>query len=250
VEAFRDPEVRRALGMALDVPGIIRDLRLEDFVEPAYGPYPPIFGDLNDPARDRPLAHDPAGARRILESKGWRDTNGDGVLEKDGKPFRFTLLTNSGNQRRLDVTQMVQAQWRTIGVDAQLQRQDQNTVFSRETDAKDFEAVLNGWGVALDPDLSLFFGPEGGYNIVSYDNPAVAGLIRQAQAEPTLEAANPLWRQVARQIVQDQPYTWLYYYDGLSAVGDRLHGMKVDTYGAFQNTWEWWIPTDRQRRGR
>jgi peptide/nickel transport system substrate-binding protein len=249
VEAFRDPEVRRALGMAIDVPRIIRELQLEDFVQPAYGPYPPIFADLFDARRDLPLRHDPAGARRILESRGWRDTNGDGILDRDGKPFRFTLLTNAGNQRRADVTQQVQAQWRAIGVDAQLAKQDQNTVIERETERKDYEAVLNGWGVALDPDISNFFTPGGGFNIVSYENPEVTALIERAKQERTYPASTSLWRAAAERVVRDQPYTWLYYYDDLSAANDRLRGMKVDTYGAFQNTWEWWIPVDRQRRG-
>jgi peptide/nickel transport system substrate-binding protein len=248
VEAFRDPEVRRALGMAIDVPRIIRELQLEDFVEPAFGPYPPIFADLFDASRDRPLAYDQAGAKRLLESRGWRDSDGDGVLDKDGKPLRFTLLTNAGNQRRADVSQQVQHQWRAIGVDARLQTQDQNTLLDRETESKDFEATLNGWGVPLDPDISVFFLPGGHFNIVSYDNPEVNQLIQRAQAEATYAGAVPLWRAASERVVRDQPYTWLYYYDQLSAAGERLRGMKVDSYGAFQNTWEWWIPRDRQRR--
>jgi ABC-type transport system substrate-binding protein len=73
-------------------------------------------------------------------------------------------------------------------------------------------------------------------------------LIQQAQAEPTYERAASIWRAAAERAVRDQPYTWLYYYDNLSASNGRVHGMKVDTYGAYQNTWEWWIPADRQRR--
>ena len=247
VPAFADADVRRALGMAIDVPGIIRDLGLESFVAPAFGPYPPIFRDLFDPARDRPLAHDPEGARRLLASRGWRDSDGDGVLDRDGQALRFTLLTNTGNQRRADVSQLIQAQWRAIGVDARLQRLDQATVMDRET-GKEYEAVLNGWQVSLDPDLSVFFAPETEYNIVSYQDPEVTALMDRARAAPTQETAAPLWRAAAERIVRDQPYTWLYYYDQLSAANDRVHGMKVDTYGAFQNTWEWWIPADRQRR--
>jgi peptide/nickel transport system substrate-binding protein len=248
VPAFADPQIRRALGMAIDMPGIIRDLQLGDYVQQAYGPYPPIFKDLFDAERDRPLAHDPAGARRILESRGWRDTNGDGIVEKDGKPFQFTLLTNAGNQRRADMTQMIQSQWRAIGVDARLRQLDQNTVVALETENQDYEAVLNGWGVGLDPDLSNFFLRGGPYNINFYENAEVTQLIERAQLEPTYERAAAGWRAVANRVVQDQPYTWLDYYDVLSGAGNRLHGMKVDTYGAYQNVWEWWIPADQQQR--
>jgi hypothetical protein len=68
----------------------------------------------------------------------------------------------------------------------------------------------------------------------------------QALAQPTAERADPLWRAAAERIVQDQPYTWLYFYDQLTAVSDRLRGVRVDTYGAYQNLWEWWIPRAQQ----
>lgn len=72
-------------------------------------------------------------------------------------------------------------------------------------------------------------------------------MIDQALAQPTAETANPLWRATAERIVQDQPYTWLYFYDPLTAVAGRLRGVRVDSYGAYQNLWEWWIP--RELRG-
>ncbi len=62
--------------------------------------YSPIFADLHDREGMRPLGHDPEEARRILAAKGYRDSNGDGIVERDGEPFSFSLVTNAGNQRR------------------------------------------------------------------------------------------------------------------------------------------------------
>jgi peptide/nickel transport system substrate-binding protein len=90
---FNDPEVRRALGMALDRQAIVDTIwkgyaRLSDS---------PVVTAVwaHDPAL-RPLPHDPAGARRILAAKGWAP-GADGILRRDGKPFKFELLTNAGN---------------------------------------------------------------------------------------------------------------------------------------------------------
>lgn len=243
--AFADPQVRRALGMALDVPGIIRSLGMEEFVTPAAGPYSPIFRDLHDPQRMRPLAFDTVGARRLLDERGWRDADGDGVREKDGKPLRFTLLTNAGNARRNDVTQIVQQQWKRVGVDARL-RQVETVTFLTAVQEKKFEVALGSWGVALSPDITGPFRTGGPQNAVSYDNPEVNRMMDRALAQPTPETANPLWRAAAERIVQDQPYTWLYFYDQLTAVSDRLRGVRVDSYGAYQNLWEWWIPRAEQ----
>ena len=244
--AFRDPEIRRALGLAVDVQGIIRALQMEEYTTPAAGPYSPIMEDLYDPQRTPLLGHDPERARQILEAKGWRDADGDGIREKDGRPLRFTLLTNAGNQRRADVSQILQQQWKQVGADVRLQQLEFNTFMERQV-KEEYDAVLGGWGVQLSPDLTGLWAPDADFNIVSYRNPEAARLMEQAKAQPTAEKANPYWRAAAERIVQDQPYTWLYFYDTVVALNDRLRNVEVNPYGAFQNPWEWWIPKDRQR---
>ncbi len=244
--AFADPEVRRALGLALDLPAMLRALQMEEFAEPAAGPYAPIFTGLYDPKLTPPLGHDPERARQILESKGWRDTDGDGILDKEGRPFRFTLVTNAGSPRRADVSQIAQQQWRQIGVDVQLRQLEFNT-FMQNLMAKEYEAALGGWSVGLSADLASLWGPDSPFNITGFSTPEASALLERALEQPTPERAAPLWKDFASEVVEAQPYTWLYFYDIVDAVGPRLRGMKVDTYGSYQNTWEWWIPRSLQR---
>lgn len=246
--AFGDPEIRRALGLALDVEGIIGALQMEEWAVAAAGPYSPIFTDLQDPERVAPLGFDTAAASRILTAKGWIDRDGDGIRENaEGRPFQFTLLTNSGNQRRADATQIIQQQWRRIGVDARLQTMETNTFFARLAE-KRFEATLSGWQVALSPDVSTAWREKSPYNFVSYENPEMVALMERALAAPSAEAAAPFWRQAAAQMVADQPYTWLFFFDQVDGRRSRIRGMKVDTYGPYQNAWEWWIPRAEQRQ--
>lgn len=245
VEAFRDPQVRRALGMAVDVPAIIRALQMEGFARPAGGPYGPVFGALYDSASMPPLPYDTAGARRLLAGRGWRDTDGDGILDRDGRPLRFRLTTNSGNARRNGLVQLVQRQWRLIGVDARIEQVETTTLLEALT-GKTYEAAAGGWAVSLDPDLAPILSGDSRINIVSFRDAEVERLWRRAREQPTAERATPYWRSAARRIVAAQPYTFLYFYDGLSAGTDRLRGVKVDTYGAYQNVWEWWVPADRR----
>ncbi|HEX6925760.1 MAG TPA: ABC transporter substrate-binding protein [Longimicrobiaceae bacterium] len=247
-EAFADPEIRRALGMAINVEGILEALQMTEFAVRASGPYPPIFADLYDPQMTPLLPYDPDQAREILSRKGWVDNNGDGIVEKDGKPFRFTLVTNSGNQRRADVSQIVQQQWRQIGVDAQLRSLEFNT-FMDALVREDYEAALGGWGVPLSADLTGMWSPESPFNIVSYANPEAQRLFELALAQPTEEAAIPYWKQAAAKLVEDQPYTWLFYMDQVNGINERVRGVKVNTFGPYQNAWEWWIPEDQQRGG-
>jgi peptide/nickel transport system substrate-binding protein len=238
---FADPRVRRALSLAVDVPAIARQLRMEEWVTPAPGPFPPILRDFHDPRTMRPLAQDTARARRLLDEAGWRDADGDGVREKGGEPFRFTLITNAGNQRRADVSQVLQQMWRAVGVDVRLQQFELGTVQERQFGDHQFDAVLGSWGVELTGSLATMFDAETPLNFVAYRNPETQRLIEQAEAQPTLRRAVPAWRAVAERIVQDQPYTWLYYYSPVTGRSGRLRGVHVDTFGAYQNVWEWWL---------
>lgn len=243
---FADPEIRRALGLAIDTDGLIRGLQMEDFARPAGGPYSPIFRDLHDEREQTPLPYDPEQARRILEEKGW--TPGpDGILRNaQGQLFRFILTTNAGNQRRADVAQIVQQQWRQIGVDARIQIIEFNTFIERQRTGN-YEANVAGWNVGLSPDLQQLWGePDLPFNVVRYDNPRVRDLMQQALAQPTEELAAPLWRQAAALIVADQPYTWLYYLDEPVGIRERLQGTVVNTLSVYQNAWEWWV-TDGAR---
>lgn len=248
--AFADPEVRRALGLALNVPQMLDAVGLSEHAEPAAGPYSPIFAEVYDPQRTPALGHDPERARQMLESRGWRDADGDGVREKDGRPLRFTLVTNAGNQRRADIAQIAQQQWRQIGADVQLQTLEFNTFMQQAIGQRQFEAALAGWQVALTPEaLHTFWTPGTFFNLASYDDPETTRLMEQAQAQPTAALAAPLWKQAAGRIADAQPVTFLYYMDGVDAVNQRLRGVEIDTYGPYQNVHEWWIPAAQRRAG-
>jgi peptide/nickel transport system substrate-binding protein len=242
---FADPEIRLALGLAIDRQALIQGLQMDDFARPAGGVYSPIFRRLHDPEAQAPLPHDPERARQILASKGW--TPGpDGILQQGGRAFRFTLTTNSGNQRRADVAQIVQQQWRRIGVDVRIQLIEFNSFIERQT-SRNFDATIAGWSVALSPDLSAVWGDlDARFNFVSYDNPQVRQLIQQALAQPTEEQAAPIWRQAAARITADQPYSWLYFYDEPVGVNERVQGTQINTLSTYQNAWEWWV-TDGTR---
>ncbi len=237
--AFEDPAVRRALGLAIDVPGILNALQLQDWAEPAGGPYAPIFRLLYDPEEQSPLPFDPDEAARILDAAGWIP-GADGIRVREGTPLRFTLTTNAGNQRRADISQIVQQQWRRVGVDARLQTLETNTFFDRLS-AREFEAAIAGWGVGLSAELSSLWSGDGPFNFTSFRDPEVDRLFDLALSQPTEEEAAPYWRAGAARIVEAQPYTWLFYFDEVVGVNDRIRNTRIDTLGSYQNLHEWWI---------
>lgn len=240
VPPLGDPAVRRALRQAVDLDRVFAALDLEGFAIPASGPYSPIFADLYDAETAGPLPYDTAAARRALAEAGWSDTDGDGIIDRDGQPLRFTLETNSGNQRRADLAVLLQDHWRRIGVDAEVRLSEYRALISRVQQG-DYEAALMAWGVGLSADLTEMWGAESPLNLAGYRNPRLDSIFATALAQPTEEAALPHWRQAAAILARDQPFNWLYYYSGIGVIGPRLQGMKVDTFGSYQNAWEWWV---------
>ncbi|NIR46421.1 MAG: hypothetical protein GWN99_18420 [Gemmatimonadetes bacterium] len=239
---FADPHVRRALSLAIDRRGIIDGQGLDRFARPAAGPYPPIFAEVSDPSLE-PDPYLPDSARAVLAAQGWRDSDGDGLLDREGTPFSFTLLTQAGNERRNSAAQIIQAAYREIGIDMRIRPVEFNALLGLMFEGRDFEAVLMGWQVALAPNyLAGFFWPPGHpYNITGYASAELDRLIPEALAAPNASAAAPYWREAARTIAAGRPYAFLWYYDDIVAVNEKVRNTRMDTYGLLQNLHEWTV---------
>jgi peptide/nickel transport system substrate-binding protein len=241
--AFAAREVREALSLSIDRSSILNALEMTDFAEKAYGPYGSIFGSLAPP----PPAggdFDPEAARRLLSDAGWVDRDGDGIRERDEVRFAFTLEVPAGSDRRQNAAQIVQAQLADVGVSVQIRMQEFNSLFTRARE-RDYEAVLLGWQVGLDPDISFFWAdPESPVNVVGYDSPAVTSEIEQALASGTADGAAPHWREAARLIAADYPYAFLWYFDFAWLASPRLRGVRMDPVGFFRNPQEWSLSSE------
>ena len=207
---FADPRVRRALGMAINTDDIITYV-LYGEGERTTGPYPRQT-EWYDHAIP-PLPYDPAAAQRLLAEAGWRP-NADGWLEKDGKVFEFTLITNNGNPLRASVLAIAQDAWKKIGVRCQTQVFEWAVFLQDFVNTGSFDAVVLGWGMGIDPDLYQIFhssqaGPQQ-LNFVGYANPEADALIVRLRREYDRTAQRELAHRLHRTIAEDQPYTFLY----------------------------------------
>jgi peptide/nickel transport system substrate-binding protein len=239
-EPFHDPLIRMAVSIAIDRRAILDGLGIAAYARPEAGPYPPIFGELFNPSLN-PDAYFPDAALSVLRSRGWGDSDGDGVLDQDGAPFSFTLLTQSGNERRTAAAQIIQEQLARVGIDMQVRTLEFNALLGRVFDQRDYEAALLGWQVPLEPEyLAVNFWPaDGPINITGYASAALDSVIQLALAAPTTERATPLWRTAAEIVAADRPFAFLWYFDDVVLVNDRVKGVHIDTYGVYQNLHEW-----------
>ncbi len=245
---FEDAKVRRALTMAIDRKAIV-DALLYGYGRIATVDVMPFQWMFDESIEQWP--YDPEGARKLFAEAGWSDHDGDGIIDKDGRPFRFTLQTNKGNDLREDITVIVQSDLAKVGVDAQPRLTEWNTLITA-LKAKDYEAAVSGWSVdfKFNPtDLFATSAIEGKYNYPSFSDPRADSLMQAALKTVHREDALPLWKRYERVIHEQQPYTFLYYLYERLGVNDRLHGVKADARGHLISIADWWIPKDRQGPG-
>jgi ABC-type transport system substrate-binding protein len=219
---FQDARVRRALGMAIDVDEIVRYV-LYGQGERATGPFPRQTA-YNDPDV-RPLSYDPAGAARLLAEAGWK-RNAAGVLEKDGTPLAFTLLTNSGNEERNAIMVIAQNAWRRLGVKVEALSLEWAVFINQRVDKGDFDAIVLGWSMGLDADIyQIFHSSQAGHfqlNFVGYRNAKADELMVRIRQEYDAARQTAMARQLHRVIFEDQPYTFLYVRRSLALMDAKI----------------------------
>ena len=241
-EPFRDARVRRALTMAINRPELIQALMF-GFAEPAGAVIPP-FSPMNPGLQ--PLPFDAAGAKRLLQEAGWQDTDGDGILEKGGRPLRFSLVTNAANQLFQDIATVMQRQLRQAGAQVDIRTVEFQTMLQQHK-ARDYDAILTNWSWDyFRPDPSPLFSCEEARkrlspNRTGYCNPQADQLVQTALRESDPARAKQSWTQFSQVLQQDQPLTLLYWTEELVGVGPRLQGVETDARGELVSAPRWWL---------
>ena len=208
-DIFKDPRVRRALGMAINRDEII-DYLFYGEAEGVTGPFAKQtdFYDKNIPN----LPFDPEGAVKLLEVAGWK--NVDGRLMKDGQPMRFSIITNHGNDQRMQILTIVQNAWKKLGIEVSADTVEWSVFLEKHINKSDFDAVILGWSMGIEPDLyQIWHSSQSGpyqLNFVGYGNAEADKLIVQIRQEYDRDRQIELARKLHKIIYDDQPYTFLY----------------------------------------
>jgi peptide/nickel transport system substrate-binding protein len=245
---FESANVRRALTMAINREQIVEAL-LYGYGTVAVSDVMPFQWEFNEELE--PWPYDVEQARELLADEGWTDHDGDGIIDKDGRPFRFTLRTNQGNDLREDIVVIVQNDLKQVGIDVEPRLVEWNTLIT-DLKAKKFEAVVSGWSVDFKFNPNDTFSTEaieGKYNYPSYSNTTADSLMNLALVTLDREQAKPIWKRYSEIIHQGQPYTFLYYLEERLGVSNRLRDVTADARGHMISAAEWWIPEDMQGRG-
>jgi peptide/nickel transport system substrate-binding protein len=245
---FQDKRVRQAISYAIDkqeiIDGILFGLGLE-----ATGPYVPNTWAYNPNVKKYP--YNLNKAKQLLNSAGWSDTDNDGILDKDGKPFEFTIITNQGNSQRLRTATIIQWRLEMAGIKVNILVLEWSTFINERIDTRLFEAVLLGWGIGLDPDQhDIWHSSKTGekeFNFISYNNKEVDQLLEQGRRTFDKEKRKKAYFKFQEIIAEEVPYIFLYVPYALPIVHKRIKNIKAEPIGISYNLNKWYVPKALQK---
>lgn len=189
---------------------------------------------------------DPAGARALLERRGWVDRDGDGVREKDGIPLSLRLNLLSSSSPRLIMAPQVQEQLRGIGVRIEIVRLE-GPVWSARRNRGEFDIDFSS--TVMDPSptgivQSWTCGGRSGTNVAQYCNPAVDSLIDTAISSTRDLERN--WRTAYTALQRDVPAIWLASPATVFAVHTRYRGVTLRPESLYSTVWRWSVDPARR----
>ena len=245
---FQDKRIRQAINLAIDKQEIIRGVLLGLGVE-ATGPFPQESWAYDSDVK--PAPYDPERAKALFKEAGWKDTDSDGIIDREGQAFEFTLLTNQGNLSRELAAQIIQRRLRDVGIRVKIRILEWSSFLHQFIDKRRFEAVLLGWALSREPDpFDIWHSSkmgEGEFNFISYSNPKVDQLLEQARLTFDQGRRAELYHEFHRILYEEQPVCFLFVADSLPVVHRRIQQVEVSPIGLGYNLIHWYIPASQQK---
>jgi len=187
------------------------------------------------------------GARRLLDSLGWRVSESDGVRRRNGRPLEFTLSVPSSSKNRMNMAVVIQDQMKQVGVKMNIDRLEGATFGDREIHSR-FDAALWGWHVDASPEgIRQTWGSRklrsrGGSNYGSYANPIFDAAVESALSATDREQRRALFKRAYQLIIDDAPAIWLAEPRTMMAISSRIRTPALRPDAWWANIGEWSVP--------
>jgi len=245
---FQDKRVRQAIAQAIDKEEIIQGVLL-GLGLPATGPYKPDTVWYNPRVRQYP--YDVEKAKALLAQAGWKMAGKSGLLQKDGRPFEFTILTNQGNEARAKCAEIIQRRLERIGIKVKIRTVEWSAFINDFIDKRNFEAVILGWTMGQDPDIyDIWHSSKVGQkelNFISYSNKEVDSLLEKGRYTFDQKVRKTCYDRMQEILAEEQPYTFLYVPYALPVIHSRFRGIEPAAAGIAHNLIKWYVPRSEQR---
>jgi len=227
-DVFKDVRVKQAIAMAVDREPIVQ-YALSGFAKPIFGPLPPTIPGHSEKIEN--MAKEMYGynvekAKQLLAEAGYTDSNGDGIVEKDGKPFSLELLLMDDPVLQR-VAQILQNQLKEIGLDIKIAVTDAATVKDRAIKGN-HELFLLYFGLN-DPDILFLLMETNNSKRVHYSDPKVDELLTKGRTTLNEEERMKVYEEAMELLVKNPPWVPLYVTESVTATRN-IEGYKINPF--------------------
>lgn len=244
-EPLSELAVRRALVNAVDVHALIRQTTHDLYLD-ADSDQPPWR--WTHAADVRRYGYDPALAAAQFDAAGWR-MGPAGIRVKDGQPLRIELVGLSDDVTGRRAEEVLQQQWRAVGVDASIHNYPENVLYALGSGVEQsgkFDVAFEGWSEGLDPDNLQLYGctkaPPAGWNVYHFCDPQLDRAETIARGSYDLQARKQAYAVIQRSITTGLPFFVLWWTRQEDVANSDLRGFRPGTtLSAFTEPWEWEI---------
>ncbi|HEY8393887.1 MAG TPA: peptide-binding protein [Thermaerobacter sp.] len=240
-------KTRQAIAHALNRQGMV-DSVLKGHGKLLNGPFLP--GSWADAGTAVNFEYNVERAKQLLAEDGWKP-GPDGILEKDGHKFEFTLETNAGNERREQVAAIIQQNLGEVGIKVNIETLEFSSWVENHLIPGKYQAVLIGWRLTLDPDAESIFSskyfPPNGQNSGWYKNEEIDRLWVEGYSTVNQEERKRVYAELARKISEDLPYVFLYQQNIIAGFRERVQWKPEDQPALnLPDGWQyhitkWWL---------
>ena len=244
---FKDKRVRQALTHLVDRERILRDI-MHNLGKIVTGPF-----FYNSPAYDKsimPYPFDIEKAKKLLSEAGWKDRDGDGILDKDGKKFSFTFMQISGSTGQQKIIPLIKEDMAKAGIDVKIQVFEW-AVYLQRLEQKNFDVCFLGWTTAYEADpYQVWHSSQAdkspSSNHISFRNPEADRLIIEIRQTFDPQKRVELCHKFQQLLHEEQPYTFLFTSYNLIAQSNRYRNVKVFPLGLEPEIM--WTPKAKQEK--
>jgi peptide/nickel transport system substrate-binding protein len=225
---FQDKRVRQALTYGIDRAALLKTVALGKGIL-ATSPISP-FLEWAYNKRLEPYPYDVKKAAALLSAVGWQP-GPDGILRKDGKRFSFSINFDRGNPVREQTAIIAQEYWKAIGIETKLEAMEFNAL-SRNTRSRPpkYEAYVGFYVTPPDPDLTAYYGTDGGTNVFAYSSAEVDRLLEQGRTSSDPQVRADVYSRMQAAIAEDAPVVFLYYPYEMQAVHKKVQNWPAVGY--------------------
>ncbi len=239
---FTDPLVRQALQYALDRQ-LIADTVYQGFAIQADGTQP-VLSQAYAPDRTNTIYnYDPDTSRALLEQAGWVDSDGDGIVEKDGQKFSFEALYSEGVVTYEQQIPYMQQAWREVGIEM-IPTAVPFPTLSDATEAGTYFMAIQGFNWSVDGAQIAMFGcestPPAGFNNMRYCNPDYDALETAAITELDKDARNDLLIEASNIVNDEAAVGIIVFRKSIVGSSPRLHNFIPNGYSTVWSVSKTW----------